>query len=302
MEHMGYDLHLHTYWSYDASTNPERYFQRARELGVRCLAITDHHVLDSLDEVQAIALSYPEVRHIPSAELTVTTSRGSVDLLCYGFPAQGMPEELQGVLRAYREWQREAGAARSRGMLALGHDFSDAHRLDLLRSYRPTKAIDLHGNTHVKNQVLCDYFVARGFISSQKEYAPLMKRVQEKAPFPPYPHVTDVVPVVKQVGALVAIAHPFGYFRGHDVVVMDGLRDECSLDGIECANGKKVPPDHVQLYRQYCQRHGLFSTAGSDCHADEDVDEVFALCRGFEGYRGGEAWLDELLSRLRSPS
>ena len=50
-----YDLHLHTYWSYDATANPENYFRRAREIGVRCLAIADHHVLDSLEEVMEIA-------------------------------------------------------------------------------------------------------------------------------------------------------------------------------------------------------------------------------------------------------
>ena len=80
-----YDLHLHTYWSYDATTHPENYFKRARELGVRCLAVADHHILDSLEEVLEIAQDYPDVRTIPAAELSVTTSLGAVDLLCYGF-------------------------------------------------------------------------------------------------------------------------------------------------------------------------------------------------------------------------
>ena len=80
-----YDLHLHTYWSYDATTHPENYFKRARELGVRCLAVADHHILDSLEEVLEIAQDYPDVRVIPAAELSVTTSLGAVDLLCYGF-------------------------------------------------------------------------------------------------------------------------------------------------------------------------------------------------------------------------
>ena len=59
-----YDLHLHTYWSYDATANPENYFRRAREIGVRCLAIADHHVLDSLEEVMEIAQDYKDIKVI----------------------------------------------------------------------------------------------------------------------------------------------------------------------------------------------------------------------------------------------
>ena len=95
-----YDLHLHTYWSYDALAQPENHFKRARELGVSCFAITDHHVLDSLPEVLEISQRYPEIRVVPSAELTMTTSIGSVDLLCYGFPAVLPPAMVQ-VLEAY---------------------------------------------------------------------------------------------------------------------------------------------------------------------------------------------------------
>ena len=48
---------------------------------MRCLAITEHHNVDSQPEVRAAAARYPEVRLIPSAELTVNTSFGARDLL-----------------------------------------------------------------------------------------------------------------------------------------------------------------------------------------------------------------------------
>lgn len=292
-----YDLHLHTYWSYDATTHAENYFKRARELGVRCLAIADHHVLDSLEEVLEIAQKYPEIQTIPSAELTVTTYIGSVDLLCYGLPVKP-PKELKKVLGKYHAWQRAAGDARSRGLQALGHDFTDAHRLALLKSYRPAKAIELQGNTHVKNGILRRYFVDRGFIDSEDDYSELMSQAQKAFKFPPYPHVDDVVPVVKQTGALLTIAHPYGYFKRYDVARMDALREECRLDGIECINKKLIPPEYTQLYREYCIKNGLFSVAGSDCHADEDIPHIFAHHTGFPAFEGSDKWLDEFLERL----
>ncbi len=285
-----YDLHLHTYWSYDATAHPENHFKRARELGVRCITITDHHILDSLEEVLEIAQDYPDVRAIPSAELSVTTSIGSVDLLCYGFP-NPFPEELQNLLSAYHAWQRASGAALSRGLQAMGHDFTDAHRLDLLKSYRPSKAIDVQGNTHVRGKVIRAYCVEQGFIDTEEDYNDVLKQARGKVHFPPYPHVADVVPVVKRAGALVAIAHPHGYFNQGDISRMDALRAECQLDGIECAH-PGVPPEYTLRYREYCVQHGLFSTGGSDCHTDEEIQQKFA------GHGGPDEWLDEFLSRL----
>jgi len=294
-----YDLHLHTYWSYDATAHPENYFKQAQKLGVRCFAIADHHALDSLEEVLGLAQDYPDVRVIPAAELTVTTSIGAVDLLCYGFPRE-LPRELQKVFDMYHAWQRAAGETCSKGLQAWRYDFTDAHRLELLESYRPAKVIEVQGNTHVKNAVLRRYFVERGFIVREEDYSELTKRVREFAPFPPYPDVADVVPVIKQAGVLVAVAHPYGYFARYDVFRMDALREECCLDGIECINKKKIPPEYTKLYREYCVQHGLFSVAGSDCHSDEDIPDVFAHHRGFPHHKGSDEWLDEFLARLDS--
>lgn len=295
---MDYDLHLHTWWSYDATTDPESYFRRGRELGLRCLAITDHHVTDSHAEVAAVAARYPQIRWVPGAELTVTCCRGAVDLLCYGLLEAATPA-LQQVLDAYHAWQQETGAALPAALQSLGYDYTDAQRRAVLESYRPPEALAVQGYTHIKSGILKSYFRERGFAASDDEHAALLKRAREAAAFPPYPAVDLVVPAVKAAGGLVTIAHPFQYFAGCDRAVMDRLRQDCQLDGIECANGVNVPVDHTCLYRQYCLEHGLFSTAGSDCHADEDVATRVAFHSDELAPHGGrDEWLDEFLARL----
>ncbi|MFH1022631.1 MAG: PHP domain-containing protein [Planctomycetota bacterium] len=284
-----YDLHLHTHWSYDATAEPEGYFKRARELGMRCIAITDHHVMDSLEEVLEIAPRYKGIRVIPSAELTVTTSAGNVDLLCYGL--RPISKTLAGILDRYHAWQQANGEAISKGMRALNYDFSDAHRLELLQSYRPAKAIRAQGNTHVKEEFLRDYFVKRGFIAKPEDFGNLMKRVRKSVPFPPYPDVAGVVQAVKELGAVIAIAHPFGYFNGYDIRIMDALRRECRLDGIECAHWR-TPPEYTIRHRDYCAQNGLFSTGGSDSHSHDNP--------AFARHGGNDEWLDEFLDRLDS--
>jgi predicted metal-dependent phosphoesterase TrpH len=176
-------------------------------------------------------------------------------------------------------------------MQALGFEYTDEQRVALLHAYRPSRVIEVQGHTHVKNQVQRRYFIERGFISAEDEYSALVGRFRDRVSFPPYPSVQRVIPIVRQAGIRVAIAHPYRYFRGYDMARMDALRDECSLDGIECAHSS-VPPEYTRLYREYCVRHGLFSVGGSDCHANSEVDALLGR------HLGEDAWLDELLERL----
>ena len=289
-----YDLHLHTGWSYDATATVESYFAAARRCGVRCLAITEHHLIDGLNEVREVAREYPDVRVIRAAELTVTTEFGAIDLLCYGFP-DSIPPALQTVLEEYHQWQQACGAAISAGVQALGFSFTDQQRQELLATYRPAKAMAAQGITHVRNSVLRDHFIAEGFIQTPDAYGAFMKQVREKITLPSYPDATRVVPAVKAAGGLIVIAHPLHYFLQHDLARMDALRELCQLDGIECAH-PSVPSEYSALYRAYCERHGLFSTGGSDCHDASAIDLTFAK------HGGPAAWLDEFLAVLDSRS
>lgn len=284
-----YDLHLHTHWSYDASADLENHFQQAVSQGVGCIAITEHHVLDSQAEVAAMSAQYPQVRVIPAAELTVHTSIGAVDLLCYGFP--GDVSSIQPVLDAYHVWQQETGAATCAGLQALGLDYTDTHRAELLQSYRPARTIQEQGYTHVSNSVQREYFIKRGFIDDADGYRDLLTHARQQVASPNYPAVDFVIPAVKALGVVVAIAHPHGYFAQGDHQRMETLRAECHLDGVECAH-QNVPVEFTPVYRAWCVEHGLFSTGGSDCHSNADIVSKFAR------HGGDDVWIDELLDRL----
>ncbi|MDH7570857.1 MAG: PHP domain-containing protein, partial [Armatimonadota bacterium] len=147
-----YELHAHTHYSYDATASVEGLFRYASARGVRFLAITEHHVIDSFSEIGATARCYPEVTWIPAAELTVTASIGAVDLVCLGLPSQPTGE-LRNVLEEYHHWQRRCGAAVREGMAAIGFDYTEAHWHELLRSYRPPAALAVQGWTHVRNDL-----------------------------------------------------------------------------------------------------------------------------------------------------
>ncbi|MFA9478950.1 PHP domain-containing protein [Phycisphaerales bacterium AB-hyl4] len=285
-----YDLHLHTWWSFDGEIDVESHFRRAQERGVRCLAVTEHNHMDSVAEVLAVAERYPAIRVIPSAELTVRTSIGGVDLLCYNLPVPATPG-LKALFETYRVCQRDLGEQFSKGMQAIGVDFNEKRRREVLELYRPSQMIERQGLTRPKRAMTLTYFLKQGWVQDADEFDSLCARAHEAVSGLTFPEVNRVRDVVHEAGGLIVLAHPPLYCKDADHDQLDLLRTECALDGIECAH-PRVTPDLCRRYRAYCVEYGLFSTGGSDSHTQTNVDHAF-------GRHGGEAgWLDELLDRL----
>lgn len=247
--------------------------------------------MDSAAEVLTVAERYPAIRVMPSAELTVRTSIGGVDLLCYNLPVPATPA-LQALFEVYRVCQRDLGEQFSKGMQAIGVDFDEKRRREVLELYRPPQMIELQGLTRPKRAKTLAYFLQQGWVQDADEYDSLCASAHQAVSGVSFPDVAEVRDLVHEAGGLIALAHPPVYFRGADRQRMDLLRTECALDGIECAH-PRISPDLCRQYRAYCLEHGLFSTGGSDSHTQDDVAHAF-------GRFGGQAvWLDGLLERLR---
>ena len=66
------DFHMHTYFSYDCGTTPENLVRRCQEVGLNCIAVTDHNSIAGSRAVQAIApftviLGYAIISLCPSS-------------------------------------------------------------------------------------------------------------------------------------------------------------------------------------------------------------------------------------------
>ncbi len=292
-----FDLHLHSYWSYDACAPIEYYFQQAAALGLKTIAITEHHTMDSIREIAAIAVDYPEINYIPAAELTVNTSIGAVDLVCLGLPVEA-PPALEKMFGEYRQWQCDTGDAYSRAMTAMNYPYGREERLELISQYRPERVIAKQGITHVSGSVQRREFIRRGW-TTQEQISDFMQKVGELAQAPKYPAASRVIPEVKKHGGLVFIAHPKNYFRMNDLNRMNTLCEELSLDGIECAH-TSTPPELTVFYRNFCVERGLLSSAGSDCHSDPPHYHLgISLQNHFAEHCGDIRWLEEIQERLK---
>ena len=86
-----YDLHNHSCWSYDARNLPEFYFKKAKELGMKAFAVTDHHNFDVIPSMFELAKQYPGVPFFTGAEFSASTPFGDMDFVCLGLPKEPTP-------------------------------------------------------------------------------------------------------------------------------------------------------------------------------------------------------------------
>ena len=292
MKYADYDLHIHTQWSYDAFTTLEEVFTLGKTRKTEALAVTDHHLMDAYSEIDSVAEKYPEVGFIAGGEFTVHSPLGTFDMVCLGMPVEPGPG-VQHVLQLYRNWQQAFGAAQSANLCRLGYPFDDAERLALLKSYRPQKAIDRQGCTHVKYEILFEKVFSMG---AEDDGTGIPKVFQFFRDMPNYPEYDQVIPAIKAAGGVVLIAHPYHYFNRLDRKRMDELHEMLGFDGIECAHPSLTPEASVIL-RDYCVEKKLLSSGGSDMHQAAPVHAKTRTTE-FTGHCGEKQWLQELLERV----
>jgi hypothetical protein len=98
--------------------------------------------------------------------------------------------------------------------------------------------------------------------------------------------LNDLAAVVKaahQDGGVCLLAHPGhkeGGFVTYDVDMLDKLRQEVPIDGLEVYHPKHTP-EQTEMYLAYAKQHHLLISAGSDSHRPDKppIKYKAELCR-----------------------
>jgi len=76
------DLHLHTTAS-DGILSPQEMVQKASQLGLDVIAITDHDSVNGIPSALETAKSFPQLLVIPGVEISTDMPQGWVHILGY---------------------------------------------------------------------------------------------------------------------------------------------------------------------------------------------------------------------------
>jgi predicted metal-dependent phosphoesterase TrpH len=260
------DLHLHTTFS-DGTWTPAQLLDHLAQAQFGLVAITDHDRPDTAEALQQLAqekdqplLIGVEMSTVWQDELTdqrrdqLSGLLEMTDLLCYGFNPEG--QALHNIAQDLWRRQRENTQEVYENLLQQGYRFPQDP--DALASIFEKPALR---QPHELAALLKKYDYGIGEPSAGRI-------LLEAGCIYALNDLAAVVDAAHQDGGVCLLAHPGhkeGGFVTYDAKMLDKLRQEIPLDGLEVYHPKHTSAQ-AEMYREYAERHHLLISAGSDSH------------------------------------
>ena len=245
--HSGFvDLHLHTNHS-DGADSPRRVVERAVEMDLAAIAITDHDTVSGVEEAaDAAAETGPELL----AGVEISSALGGIEVHILGL---GVDRRHGPFLDALQR-QAEGRLDRARRMVERLNELGVPVDLHKVLARAADGAI---GRMHVAQEI-----VTVGYAETvQGAFDKYIKA--GRAAFVPKEVVAvdRAVEIIHQAGGLAFVAHP-GLGGLHER--LDTLL-HYAFDGVEVYHSRHTPA-MVKRLKEVASAKGLLVTGGSDCH------------------------------------
>ena len=259
------DLHAHTTAS-DGTLSPAELVGKAREIGLKAVAVTDHDTVEGLPEAieEGRRLDFEVV---PGVEISAEYSPGSMHILGYFLdPAR---TDLARNLEALQEARLKRNPTIAANLRRLGYDIT-------MEEVEAAAGGGQVGRPHFA-RVLVD----KGLVAGVEEafnklltkgapaYADKFRYSPEKA-----------VSLILEAGGVPVLAHP-NYLR----LDRDGVTEvvarltELGLSGLEVYYTTHTPQD-TEFFLGLAKRFNLAPTGGSDFHGNNKPDVHLGSGRG----------------------
>ncbi len=249
------DLHTHSTFS-DGQLTPTELVRRAKAMGLRAVALTDHDNIDGVAEaVEAGAAEGIEV--IPGVELSVEY-REFKDVHLLGYYVDWRSTPLAEKLRNFQEVRESRGER----ILQRINDHligQGIHPMDFAEVR--AAAHGSVGRPHIA-QKLVEKGLARAIDDAFDRY--LVPYNVPKAYFTP----TEAVKMVDGARGVVVLAHPMVLTKDRNFLnLMLADFKELGVSGLEAYYGDFAKSE-ISACRKLAQQHGLVATGGSDFHGE----------------------------------
>lgn len=253
LKYMKIDLHSHTYYS-DGQLSPQELVDRAHNMQVDVLAITDHDSVQGLAEAKAHQASQKRPMHIVSG-VELSTAWHNFDIHILGLNINEFDEQLLARLKQQSN-EREERAQR------IGEKLEKAGVTGILEQARRLARQGQITRAHFARAMVSSGQV-KDMDSAFKKYLGKGKRAHVK---PKWISVTEAVQWIHDAGGRAVLAHP-----GHYDMTTKWLRrllvefKQAGGDAMEVVHAQ-VSLDKKRLLTELANENGLLGSAGSDFH------------------------------------
>ncbi len=240
------DLHVHTIYS-DSTFSPQEVVATAHEVGLSCIAITDHDAVGGVEE----AIDYGKevgIEVIPGVELTAEHNDTEIHILGYfiDYKSSWFLKKLQHL--------REARRKRFLQMVEKLRKFNILLDAEKIIRKNPSASI---GRLHLAQELY-----RKGYVSSIKEAfrlyigegRPCYVKKERLSP-------QEAITMIRELGGISVVAHP--YLMGDDNIIPVLVKE--GIEGIEVYHSEHPLSAQIR-YMSLAQNYNLLITGGSDCH------------------------------------
>lgn len=244
------DLHTHSKYSSDGELTPTELVKKAKEAGLKYIAITDHDSVAGVEEALKAGKEFG-IEVIPGVEI------------------HSMLGEVIGLFIDHKNKALIAACAKNKALTneraikiidLLKKDNINLDIEEIKKRYK-TEVVE---RPHIAFELVRKGY-AKSFRDSFNRFIAKSQKYFTTAEFPP---TTEIIKIIKQAGGLSILAHPYyeNYkeeFRQIKAFIAAGLV------GIELFSGSFRPLNYEEVAKQtkqLAEEHNLILTSGSDFH------------------------------------
>lgn len=263
------DLHIHTVNS-DGEFTTEEILKKAQARNLAMVSITDHNSVSAYSDLDKLNIrELYDGKIIIGTELEFVYNGKLFDLLGYGVDLNVMKEselikkcfvhstiETESIiLNQLKKVCDELGIKYSKDLkIAKPNYLANDVLVDDILTYEENKKI-LEGMNILDRST----FYRKHFCEASSPF--YIDQTKGKW------DIFYVTSLIHEAGGLCFLAHPFVYNLENIEETLDEIVSYGIVDGIECAH-RKHTEEQIQFLINYCNKHNLKKSCGSDFHID----------------------------------
>ena len=258
------DLHVHSNYS-DGTCTPAELIRLAEEQKLHAIALCDHNTIAGLPDLLAAAQG-STVRAIPGIEFSTEYNGTELHILGLFIQPQHYGQ-INALMAVYQQKKEESNLALAKALQDAGYAID----------YEAVKArtIGTPNRAHFAAEL-----IEKGYLSSIREGClTILSPDNGLYTPPPRPDAFETIAMIKAMGAVAVLAHPFLNLKEPDLRIFLQKAVAYGLDGMET---QYVTFDDAltQRAQQIALEFGLKQSGGSDFHGSNKPDISIGIGRG----------------------
>ena len=243
------DLHIHTTAS-DGRWPPEQLLDEIKAHAIELFAVTDHDTIDSIEPVETLVRG-SGLGFLRGVEVSTWLDEHYVHILAYGFETAN--PALASLLHENR-----------RKIMQRNHEVIDK----LIEAGYPINSDDFETYEYDRTRggwKALNFLIDRGFCTGVSSYWDL--ETGPPSVYRTFPHPAEAIATIRGAGGVPILAHPGATWTDNGGVNEAALTPllDAGIAGVECYH-RHNDSATTRFCLDWCARHDLITTVGSDCH------------------------------------